>query len=158
LINTLGGRHGLARVSKTPGRTQRLHFFAERRLGLALVDLPGYGFARASKDDRARFADAAERYLLEREPLRGLVLLIDVRRTPEADERMLVALARSRGIGLVRVATKVDKLGRAERARRLRDLDGAGLGPWLAFSATSREGRDAVVRAIAELALAGAVP
>jgi GTP-binding protein len=138
-------------VSKTPGRTQRVHFFAERRAGLAVVDLPGYGFARASKADRARFAAAAERYLLEREPLRGLVLLLDVRRAPEEDERALAELARSRGLGLVRVATKVDKLGRGERARRFRDLDGAGLGPWLPFSAISREGRDAIVAAIVGL-------
>ena len=137
LLNILGGRHDLARVSKTPGRTQRVHFFAERRHGLAVVDLPGYGFARASK--------------AERELLRGLVLLLDVRRTPEEDERVLVDLARSRRLGVVRVATKVDKLGRTERVRRLRELDRAGLGPWLPFSASTREGREAIVAAITEL-------
>jgi len=141
----------LARVSKTPGRTQRLHFFAERRRGLAVVDLPGYGFARASKADRARFTAAAERYLLERPLLRGLVLLLDVRRDPEEDERVLVELARSRGIRLILVATKVDKLGRSERAQRLHQLDRGGLGPWLAFSAITREGREAIVAAITEL-------
>ena len=151
LLNILGGRHDLARVSKTPGRTQRVHFFAERRHGLAVVDLPGYGFARASKAEREQFAAAAERYLLERELLRGLVLLLDVRRTPEEDERVLVDLARSRRLGVVRVATKVDKLGRTERVRRLRELDRAGLGPWLPFSASTREGREAIVAAITEL-------
>ena len=125
-----------------------MHFFAERRLGLAVVDLPGYGFARASKAERERFAAAAERYLLERERLRGLVLLLDVRRSPEDDERVLVDLAQSRGLGLVRIATKVDKLGRAERARRLRELDRAGLGAWLPFSASTREGRAAIIEAM----------
>lgn len=139
-------------MSKTPGRTQRLHFFAERRLGLAVVDLPGYGFARASKADHARFVAAAERYLLERELLRGLVLLLDVRRTPEEDEGVLAQLARSRGLGFVAIATKVDKLGRAERERRLRTLDGAELGPWIPFSATTREGRDRVMEAVIRLA------
>jgi len=152
LLNLLGGRSDLARVSKTPGRTQRIHFFAERRLGLAVVDLPGYGFAQASKADRKRFTEAIERYLIDRERLRGLVLLLDVRRTPEEDERVLADLARSRGIGLVVVATKVDKLGRAERLRRLRELDGAGLGRWLPFSATTGEGRDGVVAAVVALA------
>jgi len=150
LINTLGGRHDLARVSKTPGRTQRLHFFAERRLRLAVVDLPGYGFARASKADRARFVATAERYLLDRQLLRGLVLLLDVRRDPERTSgcssisRSLVGSVRSR-------RHQGRQLGRAERARRLRELDGAGLGPWLPFSAITREGREAIVAAMSGL-------
>jgi len=74
-----------------------------------------------------------------------------VRRDPEEDERVLVELARSRGIRLILVATKVDKLGRSERAQRLHQLDRGGLGPWLAFSAITREGREAIVAAITEL-------
>lgn len=142
-----GGRH-LARVSKTPGRTRRIHFFADRRAGLALVDLPGYGFARVAKSDRERFAAAVERYLCERPHLRGLVLLLDVRRAPGVEERMLVDFARSRAIGVTPVATKVDKLGRAERMRRLRELDRAGIGTWIPFSAATGEGRDAVIEAV----------
>jgi GTP-binding protein len=152
LLNLIGGRRHLARVSKTPGRTQRIHFFADRRHGLVVVDLPGYGFAQVSKSEHARFTEAIERYLVEREPLRGLVLLLDVRREPEADERVLADLARRRGIGLVRVATKIDKLARGERAKRLRDLDAAGLGPWLPFSAASREGLAEIVAAVRDLA------
>jgi len=148
LINTLAGRHDLARVSKTPGRTQRAHFFAEHRLGLALVDLPGYGFAHASKQARAEIAKVAERYLLERDRLRGLVVLLDVRREPEEDERFLVELAASRDVEVIRVATKIDKLGRAERVRRLRELEKAGMGGWLPFSAISREGRQAIIAAM----------
>ena len=152
LLNQLGGRGDLARVSKTPGRTQRIHFFAERRLHFAVVDLPGYGFAKVSKEDRRRFTEAIERYLIEREALRGIVLLLDVRRTPEEDEKVLADLARKRGFTLVCVATKVDKLGRGERARRFRELDEAGLGAWLPFSATTGEGRQAVVEAVAGVA------
>jgi GTP-binding protein len=135
-------------VSKTPGRTRRIHFFADLRAGLALVDLPGYGFARAAKSDRERFAAAVERYLSERPLLCGLVLLLDVRRAPGDDERMLVEFARSRAVGVAPVATKVDKLGRSERTRRLRELDRAGLGVWIPFSATTGEGREAVVEAV----------
>ena len=90
----------------------------------------------------------AERYLLERDRLRGLVVLLDVRREPEDDERFLVDLAASRGVEVIRVATKIDKLGRTERARRLRELDGAGMGAWLPFSAISREGREAIIAAV----------
>ena len=139
-------------MSKTPGRTRRIHFFAERHHGFALVDLPGYGFARAGHADRDRFAAAVERYLRERERLRGLVMLLDVRRTPQDDERTLADFAAARGIGIVAVATKIDKLGRGERQRRLRELDQSGLGAWIPFSATTREGRDVLTAAILRLA------
>ena len=152
LLNCVGGRADLARVSKTPGRTQRLHFFDEKALGFALVDLPGYGFARVSKQDRARFAAAVDAYLTNRPHLRGLVLLMDARRSPEEEERLLAEFAAGRGIGLVMVATKIDKLGRGERLRRLRELDSAGLGHCVPFSSISGEGRDDVVRAIRSLA------
>lgn len=152
LLNCLAGRHDLARVSKTPGRTQRLHFFAERSASLAIVDLPGYGFARVSKPQRARLAVAVERYLRERTLLRGLLLILDVRRAPQEDEEMLAEFGASRGIGLVCVATKVDKLGHGERIRRLRDLERGALGRWLPFSAVSGEGREALAQAIVLLA------
>jgi GTP-binding protein len=154
-LNCVAGRRDLARVSKTPGRTRRIHFFADPRAGLALVDLPGYGFARAAKSDRERFARAAERYLSDRPLLRGLLLLLDVRRAPEDEERMLVEFARSRAVGVVPVATKVDKLGRGDRTRRLRELDRAGLGAWIPFSATTGEGKDAVLDAIVALGADG---
>jgi len=123
----------------------------ERAAGLAIVDLPGYGFARASKQERAHFAAAVERYLHERKQLRGLVLLLDVRRAPQEEEEMLVHFAAERGIGLVRVATKIDKLGRGERVRRLTELAHGAGGPWLAFSAVTGEGRDALARAVTRL-------
>ncbi|MGH7896890.1 MAG: ribosome biogenesis GTP-binding protein YihA/YsxC [Candidatus Binatia bacterium] len=152
LLNSIARSRNLARVSKTPGRTQRLHFFLAERAGFALVDLPGYGFARVSKDDRRRFASAVEAYLTERPNLRAILLVIDVRRGLEDDERLLRDFAASRGVELLAVATKIDKLGRAERARRLGDLDRSGLGSWLPFSATTDEGRDAVIAALARVA------
>jgi GTP-binding protein len=77
------------------------------------------------------------------------VLLLDVRRAPQQEEQMLADFAAERGIGLVRVATKIDKLGRGERARRLAELERGAGGPWLAFSAVTGEGRAALARAIA---------
>jgi GTP-binding protein len=152
LLNVIGGRRDLARVSKTPGRTQRLHFFRERQRGFVLVDLPGFGFARVSKETKRQLSLDVEAYLRARPTLRGLVLLLDVRRDPQAEERMLADFVASRAVGLLCVATKIDKLGRAERLRRLRALDEAGLGSWLAFSAVSGEGRDAVIEAMERLA------
>jgi GTP-binding protein len=152
LLNVIGGRRDLARVSKTPGRTQRLHFFRERQRGFVLVDLPGFGFARVSKQTKRQLSLDVEAYLRARATLRGLVLLLDVRRDPQAEERMLADFVASRGVGLLCVATKVDKLGRAERLLRLRALDEAGFGSWLTFSAVSGEGRDAVIEAMERLA------
>jgi GTP-binding protein len=146
LLNRLAGRRGLARVSRTPGRTQRLHFFecAAGSLRFALVDLPGYGFARASKIAREEWGSAVEGYLLGRERLRALLILADARRGPEEDEKLLEGLAGDRSLRLVRIATKIDKLARAERERRLRSL-GDG---WIPFSAMTGEGRE---RVLAEL-------
>ena len=152
LLNVIGRQHNLARVSKTPGRTQRLHFFRERQNGFVLVDLPGFGFARVSRETKRQLSLEVEAYLDARPTLRGLVLLLDVRRDPQTEERMLADFAMARRVGLLCVATKIDKLGRAERLRRLRALDAAGFGSWLTFSAVGGEGRDAVVQAIERLA------
>lgn len=144
LLNRLAGRRGLARVSGTPGRTQRLHFFAVEPMRLALVDLPGYGFARAARSARERWGALIEEYLDTRKNLRALLLLVDLRRDLGEDEEQLAEFVRERGLGFVPVATKVDKLGRAERERRLRAF-GSG---WIPFSARTGEGREEVLEAL----------
>lgn len=116
------------------------------------MDLPGYGYARASHEDRGRWGETVEEYLLGRENLRGLVLVFDVRRDPDEDEALVEDLARGRRLSVVRVATKIDKLGRAERLRRLRNLERASGTPWLPFSSRTREGRDALTEALAAAA------
>jgi GTP-binding protein len=143
-------------VSKTPGRTQRLQFFREREKGFVLVDLPGFGYARVSKEVKRRLSRDTEAYLQEREALCAVVLLLDVRRDPEAEERALADFAASRRIGFLCVATKVDKLARGERQRRVRALEEAAMGPWLLFSAASGEGREELIEALARLARSGA--
>ncbi len=77
------------------------------------------------------------------------MLLLDVRRDPEDDEQVVTEFTARRDLRLIRVATKVDKLGRGERARRLRSLEAAMPGGWIAFSATTGEGREALVDALA---------
>jgi GTP-binding protein len=136
-------------VSKTPGRTQRIHFFDCPALRVRLVDLPGYGWARASREARERWGQGIEEYLVGREALAAIVLLLDVRRDPEDDEQGVAEFAARRDLRLIRVATKVDKLGRGERARRLRSLEAAMPGGWIPFSATTGEGRGDLVDALA---------
>ena len=114
LLNALTGSKGLARTSKTPGRTRCLNFF-EVGATLALVDLPGYGFAKMSRTDAAKIAELLADYLRERRQLAALVMLIDARRGPEREELELASAVRERGLELIVAATKSDKIRNAER-------------------------------------------
>jgi len=114
LLNAITGSKGLARTSKTPGRTRCLNFF-EVGTKLALVDLPGYGFAKMSRADAVKIAELLADYLRERRQLAALVMLIDARRGPEREELDLAAAVRDRGLELIVVATKSDKIRNAER-------------------------------------------
>ncbi len=122
LINRLVGRKGLARTSGTPGRTRRVHFYSvEGRM--YLVDLPGFGYAAASREERRAFAPLVESYLSgQRAALRGALLLVDARRGAQDEERDLVAWLASEGIDARAVLTKCDKLGRSELERARREL------------------------------------
>lgn len=158
LLNALVERRGLARTSSEPGRTRLVNFFtvevrddAGVTWPLRLVDLPGFGYAKVSKSERSTWRPAIERYLGQRRTLRAAVLLIDPRRVPERagqdpdallDERELFRWIGERGVKVVPVLTKCDKLSKHERlpvAERLRQVLGCGA-PVL-FSAHSGEGR-----------------
>jgi GTP-binding protein len=154
LLNRLVGRRRLARTSATPGKTRLLHFFRverERRPALLLVDLPGYGWARVSRRERGAWRDMVEGYLGSRPPLRCCVLLQDVRRDPGEDETLLIDWLAERGIPVIVAVTKVDKLKRGARAKRMDELR-RGLGESatavLATSAQAGEGVDALWKAI----------
>ncbi|HXQ21479.1 MAG TPA: ribosome biogenesis GTP-binding protein YihA/YsxC [Candidatus Acidoferrales bacterium] len=121
LLNRLVGRHALARVSKTPGRTQQINFFLidER---LMFVDLPGYGFARVPLSVKERWKQLVETYLAHRKHLRGVVVLVDLRRGIETDDAALLEYLHAHRIPSIVVATKADKLGHSERTRRADEL------------------------------------
>ena len=114
LLNRLVGRHRLARVSKTPGRTQQINFFSVAGQWV-LVDLPGYGFARVPRAVRQRWQGLVEAYLTRRPTLRGAVVLVDVRRGVEPDDVLLLDFLRRREIPAVVAVTKIDKLARGPR-------------------------------------------
>jgi GTP-binding protein len=138
LLNALAGEKHLARTSKTPGRTRLLNFFTIGE-SLALCDLPGYGYAKMPHDEAARIARMMREYLTERANLTAIVLLIDSRRGPGAPEIDLAAMARERGVELIAVATKADKLRRSERVAATRRFDPLGAEPILC-SADKGEG------------------
>lgn len=165
LINRLLGRTRtqIARVSSTPGKTQEINFYRidasftdGARVEFFLVDLPGYGFAKAPEAVRRRWRPLIEGYLSETPELRGVVQLIDVRRglTPE-DHRMLEYLATA-GLPAVFALTKVDKLRPRERTAQiatvLADL-GVEEEQAIPFSALNGEGRDDLLSAIESLLL-----
>src|SRR5262249_7320363 len=138
LINALAESRHLARTSRTPGRTRMLNFF-EIGESLALVDLPGYGYAKMSHADAERIASSMGEYLAKRKNLAAIVLLVDSRRGPEHEELDLAELARRRKLEVIVAATKCDKLKRSERAGALKRFVAMSVAPILC-SAESGEG------------------
>jgi GTP-binding protein len=144
LLNALVGVKRLAFVSKTPGRTQVINFY---RVGseLTLVDLPGYGFAKAPLAVRRKWQELVTRYLFEREGLTLALLLVDLRREPMESDREVRDLLEQAGIDYLVVATKADKLPRGRLKAALRRLETVyGIAkkvPIIPFSAVTNEGR-----------------
>lgn len=121
-INALTGRRRLAFISKTPGRTQTLNFFSLSD-NARLVDLPGYGYAKVAKSQRAGWEALVGGYLAGRATLAGVVLIMDARLPATPNDRgmltWLAPIARARGMSLLTLLSKADKLTRSEQARAL---------------------------------------
>ena len=124
LVNALTGRKTLARVSVTPGRTQALNFF---RLGeaLSLVDLPGYGFAKAGKGQIERWTKLHDRYLRGRPNLRRVLILIDARHGIKPLDEATMSGLDDAAVSYQTVLTKLDKVSALERSIRLKEVQGA---------------------------------
>ncbi len=146
LLNALAGAKGLARTSKTPGRTRCLNFFAVGTT-LALCDLPGFGYAKMSHEDAAKIASMMHEYIHGRANLAAIAILIDCRRGPQSEEIDLAATASERGIEVIPVATKCDKLRSSERAGALKRFDPMHERP-IFCSVTSGEGIEDLRRRI----------
>lgn len=153
LINKLLRRKGFARVSHTPGRTREIHFFGVNH-AFTVVDLPGYGYARISKDRRAEWVTLIEGYLRESPLLAGLVQLLDVRRDPTPEDQTMLGLLSEIGVPTLFVATKVDKMKPTELRERLSVMargTGVPVEDWIPFSSVSGVGRDELAGAISSL-------
>ena len=154
LLNAMMQRHSLARTSRTPGCTRQLNVFhieCADGLQVNFVDLPGYGWARRSKTERGEWQGMIEGYLRQRASLRAVVILVDVRRGPEDEERQLVeflggrrAVSEARPLEIIYVATKIDKVGAAQRKPALDTVKKMAGGGVIGFSAVSGEGREAL--------------
>ncbi|MEE2828749.1 MAG: ribosome biogenesis GTP-binding protein YihA/YsxC [Myxococcota bacterium] len=145
-LNSLVGRKGVARVSKTPGRTQAINFFDLQRGGapVRFADLPGYGFAKVPKSVKKNWDAMVGEYLHERASLALVVVLVDMRRDPTAlDREMVEWLERADRTGLL-VLTKSDRIAKSKRLHR-QSLICKGLGvpreASVVFSSPERTGR-----------------
>jgi len=143
LINALLGRKGLVKTSSTPGRTQTLNFF-EVNEAFVFVDLPGYGWAKAPEAVRRRWRPMVESYLSERAQLKGVVVIMDIRREPSEGDIQLLEWLAHKNIPAIRVLTKADKISQPRRLQQFasvrRKLPFAGDEPVL-FSAVTGEGK-----------------
>jgi GTP-binding protein len=153
LLNTLVRRKSFARVSRTPGRTREINFFRVNNT-FVLVDLPGYGYARISKEKKAEWRPMIESYLRRTTQLRGIVLLLDIRREPSEDDRAMLDFLAEVEVPTIVALTKTDKLSKAaarasavEIARALA-LEAEQVIP---FSAHTGEGRVELLEAITML-------
>ncbi len=153
LLNRLVRRKAFARVSNTPGRTREINFFRVND-AFVLADLPGYGYARISKERKQAWRPLIEGYLRGSPQLRGVVLLLDVRHEPTADDRHMLDFLADVGVPTLVVLTKVDKLRAKEREVQVPALC-ASLAideeQLLTFSARTGEGRDALAEAVVAL-------
>jgi GTP-binding protein len=145
LINKLLNRKALVRISKVPGKTRAVNFFKIDLVDLPsiyLVDLPGYGYAKVSKSISHEWGDLISKYLSKNQELKLVMLLVDIRRDLEDEERMLIELMAESPAKVVLVATKTDKLNYGQRLKRASELTKqCGLSP-LITSAAKGDGMD----------------
>ncbi len=154
LINALGDSKKLAKTSSTPGKTRSVNFYLVEPDSFYLVDLPGYGYARSSKEERRKWSAVIEGYLARSPYLKALAVLLDCRLAPQELDMNLVAFAARSSIPLVPVLTKADKCGAREQATR--QAEWARLLPGnaapLLFSSKTGKGLGALWKALAEAA------
>lgn len=156
LINSLMNRKSLARTSSQPGKTQTINFYNINET-LYFVDLPGYGYAKVSKEIKAKWGKMIERYLRRSEQLRLVFLLIDIRHEPSANDIQMYDWIVANGFYPIIIATKKDKIKRSQLSKHLKmiktALHVAEGTPIVAFSAQTKEGRDEIWELIETYAL-----
>ena len=165
LINSLLNRKALARTSSQPGKTQTInYYYVEGRQeadepdavrSLFLVDLPGYGFTHASVDVREKWGRMIERYLQTSKQLRAVLLLLDIRHAPTANDRQMYEWIRANGYEPVLIATKLDKIKRSQLQKQLKlireTLQAGKETTIIPFSSETKQGRDQVWKLLTEL-------
>ena len=152
LINALSGRKQLAKTSATPGKTRSVNYYRVHPDNFFLVDLPGYGYAKCSKTEQEQWAKLIEQYLVASPSLRGLVLLLDCRLTPQKPDLAMLSFAIANAISLIPILTKADKCSRNERQKRRKEWSVLLPCPPIVTSSTERSGMEELWEAMRRLA------
>ena len=150
LINALMNRKSYARTSAQPGKTQTINFYNINE-EIYFVDLPGYGYAKASKTEVAKWGQMIERYLKTSKQLRCVFLLVDIRHEPGSNDKLMYDWVCASGFTPVIIATKLDKINRSQKDKQIkliRDKLSAKDTVIIPFSATSKQGRDEIYEII----------
>lgn len=147
LINALMNRKSLARTSAQPGKTQTINFY-NINSKMYLVDLPGYGYAKVSQEEKEKWGKLIERYLHSSKMLKAVFLLIDIRHEPSQNDKMMYDWIVSQGYEPIIIATKLDKLKRSQIPKHIKMVrQGLGLASRstvIPFSAVSKQGREEI--------------
>ena len=147
LINALMNRKALARTSATPGKTQTINFYNVNDV-MYLVDLPGYGYAKVSEQEKIKWGQLIERYLNTSKQLKAVFLLIDIRHDPSANDKMMYEWIVSQGYHPIIIATKLDKLKRSQVAKHVKMIkEGLKLLPGttvIPYTAETKQGREEI--------------
>ncbi len=145
LINCMVNRKSLARTSQNPGKTRTINFYNVEDI-VHFVDLPGYGYARASKTEVAKWGKMIEEYLLERKQLKSIILLIDIRHEPSANDKMMYDWLKHYGYKIIIVTTKSDKLKRSQLNKHIsmisKGLNISKEDILIPFSSQNKDGRE----------------
>ena len=154
LINTMINRKALARTSQNPGKTRTINFYnVENKL--YFVDLPGYGYAKAPKSEIAKWGKMIEDYLIKRESLKAIIMLVDIRHEPGENDRMMYDWLKHYGHRIIVVATKSDKLNRSQIPKHKKMLSAAfGLEKediLIPFSSEKKSGKEELWTVIEEV-------
>lgn len=139
-MNRLAGQKKLAKTSKTPGRTRLINFFLVANK-FYFVDLPGYGYAKASKKEKADWSALVESYFQSRENLKGLILLLDCRHEPTRDDLIMIEWLEANDINYIIAMTKADKLSRGKMIARQKEFEKRFRTGVVPFSAVSGIGK-----------------
>lgn len=154
LLNTLINRKNYARTSGQPGKTQTINFYAVNETNM-LVDLPGYGYAKASKRERERWGKMIESFLLNRKQLKGIMLLIDIRHVPGQNDVDMFNWITHFGYDYYILATKADKISKGKRQKHIAEIMKAlaidDVSKIIPFSSVERLNRDLVWEKIIKL-------
>ena len=154
LINALMNRKSYARISATPGKTQTINFYNINE-ALYLVDLPGYGYAKVSEQEKIKWGQLIERYLHGSKQLKVVFLLIDIRHKPSGNDKMMYEWIVSQGFNPVIIATKLDKIKRSQLQKQIKlireTLEVEKDTIVIPFSAETKQGREEIWNLIDEI-------